>query len=64
MRRGVTRHLHGYRSQHQAGNGRGVALMRLALAELDLQRGGLCRCGSAAELATEAMEQLEGWPGC
>eukprot|EP00913_Durusdinium_trenchii_P033192 g31074.t1 len=43
---------------HKAKCSRGVAWMRLSLAEIDLQRGGLCRCGSAADLALEALEEL------
>lgn len=43
---------------HEAKFRRGVALMRLSLAQIDLQRGGLCRCSSAAELAQDAMAEL------
>jgi len=43
---------------HQANFSKGVALMRISLAHIDLQRGGLCRCSSAAELALDAMAEL------
>ena len=43
---------------HQANFSKGVALMRISLAHIDLQRGGLCRCSSAAELALDAMSEL------
>lgn len=45
---------------HEAKFSKGVALMRLSLAQIDLQRGGLCRCSSAADLAQDAMAELTG----
>ncbi|OLP85972.1 hypothetical protein AK812_SmicGene32988 [Symbiodinium microadriaticum] len=43
---------------HARGLPRGVAMMRLALAEIDLEHGGYIRAASAAELAADARKDL------